>query len=123
MNGKVILLIMLYRLLEGSGERLYTVKAQMDYRKSKVKPAKKYWEEIIEGLIEFIEQQEGINNIIIAGDLNEDINSNRIRNLLIEKRLFDIYSIINNEDNSKRKSTYLYSSKCIDIITTTASLL
>ena len=42
MNGKANLIITVYRLPEGSGQGMYTVKAQLDYRKSKVKAAKKY---------------------------------------------------------------------------------
>ena len=37
MNNKAILIVTLYRLSEGSGQGLYTVKAQLDYNQKKVK--------------------------------------------------------------------------------------
>ena len=78
---------------------------------------------MLEGLNEFIKKQNDINNIIIAGDLNEDIESKEVKRFSIERGLFDIYGIINTDNNSKRESIYLYRSKCIDTITTTTELL
>jgi len=37
---------------------------------------------MLEGLNNFIEQQNEINDIIIAGDLNEDIESKNVKTIL-----------------------------------------
>ena len=56
---------------------------------------------MIAELNNFIEQQEEIDNIILTGNLNEDINSNGIRKFFVDRGLFHIYEIINAADETK----------------------
>ena len=42
MNRRAILIVILYRLPDGSRQGIYTIKAQIDYKKSKVKVVKAY---------------------------------------------------------------------------------
>jgi len=123
MNEKVVLIITMYRLPDGSGQEMYTVKAQMDYKKGRVKLAKQYQDKMIAGISQYIDKQMKIDNIIIVGDLNKDINSIAIRQLFIEKGLFNIYEIMNLIKETQWESTCKYSVKCVNAIATTAGLL
>ena len=78
---------------------------------------------MLEELNNFIEQQNKIGDIIIAGDLNEDIESKNVKQFFIKRGLFNIHSIVNAEYNEARESIYLYGLRCIDTITTTIGLL
>jgi len=55
MNNKSLLIITLYRLPDRSEKGIYTVKAQLDYQKAKVKTAKAYRNEIFDTLNDYIE--------------------------------------------------------------------
>ena len=49
-------MITIYRLPNSSGQGMYTVKAQMDYKKTKVKTAKQHRDKIIAELSQFIDK-------------------------------------------------------------------
>lgn len=78
---------------------------------------------MIAGLSKFIEEQENMNDIIIAGDLNKDISLKDIKRFFIEQGLFDIHNIVNETEDRQMDSTYKYGSKYIDIVAATIGIL
>ena len=73
-------------------------------------------------LTTFIEQQRA-NEVILAGDFNQDVFSDPIKIFLIQNKMFNIHETTNNISRHDIDSTYKYGSKMIDIIATTTELI
>ena len=61
-------------------------------------------------------KEEGIEGIIIAGDINQDINHHQIQKFMRENRLYEIYQEITNNESSDRDNTYKNGRNQIDAV-------
>lgn len=52
-----------------------------------------------------INDQIDIDDIILIGDINKDINSKNIESFLFQSGLIEIYSFCDEKENQKRDST------------------
>ena len=66
--------------------------------------------------------QSQANDIIIAGDTNEDIESINIQNFLISCELFEIYNQVN-YSNKRRDPIHITRTKAIYIVAVSIGLL
>ena len=76
---KTILIITVYRLLEGSVQGIYTQRAQINRKEKKVKTSATHRAEILKYLITYIKSQKNLDEIIVAADWNESIDSQSIQ--------------------------------------------
>ena len=68
-------------------------------------------------------REEGIEEIIIAGDINQDITYIQIQNFMRENGLYEIHQELTNEDDPIRDQTYKNGSKQIDAVFSTESIV
>ena len=59
-------------------KKIHTQRVQLNQKGQKVKIASTYRKEMLNHLSVFIYKQENINNIIIIGDWNKNVNSNEM---------------------------------------------
>ena len=72
---------------------------------------------------QYINQLEDIDNIVIAGDFNQNININEIRQFFLDIGVEDVYSRINNIWISELDKTYVHRSSSIDSIVVSKGLM
>ena len=48
------------------------------------------------------------------GHFNEDVNSNNVQEFLVELRLHEVLSEVNEEDKNNRNGTFEHGTNCID---------
>ena len=68
-------------------------------------------------------KEEGIEGIIIAGDINQDITYIQIQDFMRENGLYEIHQELTNEEDSARDRTYKNGSKQIDTVFGTESVV
>jgi len=72
----------------------------------KVKIVNSHRKEMINHLSNYIQKNEMVDDIIIVGDWNQNINSEKIQDFYIKHGLFDVHSYINNANDTQREPTY-----------------
>ena len=82
-----------------------------------------YQRELLKDLTTYASKRIEIDDFIITCDFNKDVYLKEIEKFVIENSLFNVHKVLNEIDKNKRNSTYIYSSKYIDIITTISGLL
>ena len=79
-NGeKTILIITVYRLPEGSVQGIHTQRAQINRKEKKVKTSATHRAKILKHLTRYIKSQKNLDDIIIAADWNQSIDSQSIQ--------------------------------------------
>ena len=78
---------------------------------------------MIEDLSNYIEYNKSGSNVILAGDMNEAIDSKNIDKFLISNGLFNIHEQINGADTQQREATYEFGSKYINLLAVIGRLL
>ena len=93
-------------------------KVQYDRINGVVKSSKQYRDEMLVELSKEINRvkEEGIKGIIIAGDINQDINHYQIQKFMRENELYEIQQEITNNKSSDRDNTYKNRRNQIDAI-------
>ena len=71
-NNKIVIIIMVCRITDGSNHRIYIVKTQLDKVGKEVKTAKKHRTELLRDLTIFIIQQQA-KAVVLASNLNENV--------------------------------------------------
>ena len=66
---KIIMIITIYQLVDGSGSGIYKVKSKLD-KLDKVQSAKEHCKKMLVELLEIIKKQQDLDDIIIARDFN-----------------------------------------------------
>jgi len=122
-NNKGILIITFYCPPDGSAHGVYMVKNQMNLVDKKVKPIQTYRREYLKDITDYIANQKDINEILVAGDINQDVYSKEIESFLIANSLFNIHQFINETEQEDKTSAYLYGSKTIDLIAASSRLI
>jgi len=116
-NEKRILIIVLYRMPDGSNQGNYMVKVQIDKVGKEVKTIKKHRAEILKDLTNYITNQKA-EAVILAGNMIENVYSQEIEQFLIINRLMNVNEVMNGLiDSENRDSTYKYGLLAIDIVT------
>ena len=64
-----------------------------------------------------------IERMIIAGDLNKNIESNIIQGFIIEHRLVEVHTFISGKYEISRDNRYINGSKCINTVLATTGLI
>ena len=57
--------------------------AQYNKKEGKIKGSNKYQKQVLNEVRDYITEQKDINNIILIGDLNQNINFNEIRQFIM----------------------------------------
>ena len=96
-NKRIIRIINMYRIPDNTKTGNMTSKAQYDRIEGKSKTAKEYREEILEEITNEIQLQKerGVNNYIIAGDMNQDVTKERIRRFMRENGVEEVHQDCN----------------------------
>ena len=98
---KRLILIITYRIPETCGDGVFTVKAQLDKCHKSVKTTSFHKETMMKDLTELIETLKRIDEIISAGDFNEDIDSRNTQQFLIRNRLMEVHTFVNGPYQNK----------------------
>ena len=53
-----------------------------------------------------VAREENVNNFIVTGDLNQDVEVEQIQRFMRENMLFEVHSKINETGNSQRDNTF-----------------
>jgi len=124
-NAKRLEIIHLYRIPIANGKAGGICSSLTQYHLSdgKVKSSNDYRKEIFNEIKHHINQNKDINDIIIAGDYNQDIKSRDITKFFEEIGVRDIHTTMNVLNNDKIDSTYKHGSKQIDSIAATNGIM
>ena len=101
-------IITVYRIAKSTQKGILKLRAQFDRINGKVKTSKQYRDELLKEISQEIIKlkEEGIEGIIIAGDINQDINHIQIQEFMRENGLYEIYQELISEEYSERDRTY-----------------
>ena len=98
---KKLTLIITYRIPETYRDRVFTVKVQLDKCYKLVKTTSFYREIIMKDLTKLIDTLKRIDEIILAEDFNEDIDSRNIQQFLIRNGLMEVHTFVNGPYQNK----------------------
>ena len=86
-------IIRIYRIPESTQLGILKSKAQYDRINGEVKTSKQYWDKLLNELSQEIAslREEGIEGIIIAENINQDITHIQIQNFMRENGLYEIH--------------------------------
>ena len=85
-----------------STKGIHTNREQLKRKGKEMKIAVRYREEILKDLSKFIHEQND-TDIVLVGDFNKSIISQRIEKFLVENSLFNIHEFINHEYKGKKR--------------------
>ena len=124
-NSKRIEIINLYRIPYANGKASGICSSLMQYHLSdgSAKTSNDYRKEIFKEIKNHIKQHNDINDIIIAGDYNQDISSKEITKFYEDIRVRDIHQSMNMRYCKRSDSTYKHGSKQIDSIAATNEIM
>ena len=87
------------------------------------KSAQEIRKETLIQIKQYIQQNNDIDDIIIVGDLNENVNSNEIKKFFNEIGVEDIHSRINNIPSNEMDKTFINGSNPIDTIAASEGIM
>ena len=117
-------IISLYRIPTASeSEGIYSSLAQYQFIDAKAKKSKEYRTEIFKEIITHIRSNQEINDIIIAGDYNQNINDKEVQQFHEEIGVKEIHAVVNNINMNRLDRTYKNGSKSIDSIAATCGIM
>ena len=123
-NGKRLELINLYRIpMKSDSDGIYSSLAQYQLKDAKAKTAKDYRKEIFKEIKNYIRNNESINDIIIAGDYNQNINGKEVQKFHEDIGVKEIHVKINNIRMENLDKTYKNGSTPIDSIAATNGVM
>ena len=108
-NGKVIQIMTVYRIPESTQPGIMKSRAQYDRSTGSVKMSRQYRQDILESISKEIKtsKNENINDFLIAGDFNQDVNSNQMQKFIRENGLEDVHKYSNHYDNQPNDNTHI----------------
>ena len=95
---KIILCITMYRIPQSSIQDIYNSIAQYNKINAKMKNATQYWREIINKIADYVVSLEHVDDIILAGDLNQAVGSLEIQQFYNRIGIVDVHHKVNNID-------------------------
>ena len=124
-NSKWIEVINLYRIpyANGKASGICSSLTQYHLRDGSAKTSNDYRKEIFKEIKHHIKQHNDINDIIIAGDYNQDISSKEITKFYEDIGVRDIHQSMNMRYCERSDSTYKHGSKQIDSIAATNGIM
>ena len=82
-----------------------------------------YRKEIFNEIINHIKNNPDINNIIIGGDYNQNLNNNEVKRFQEAIGIYEIHPIINNVQINQIGKTYIHGSNPIDSLATSQGII
>jgi len=125
-NSKRLEIIQLYRIPVTNKKASGICSSLTQYHLSdgKAKSSNEYRKEIFREIKHHINQNKNINDIIIAGDYNQDVTSREVTKFFEEIGVKDIHKTMNVINNNETlDSTYKHGSKQIDSIAATNGIM
>jgi len=123
-NGKRIEIISIYRIpITSESEGVFSSLAQYHMKDAKIKKAKDYRREIFDEIKRHIQGNESINDIIIAGDYNQNINDREVKKFHEDIGVREVHAEINNIRMDLFDKTYKNGSKPIDSIAASCGIM
>ena len=122
-QDKTIVIINVYRLPSSLPNRSSYCLTQYNILEGKVKGINEYRKEIFQQIKQYLENDNTINDIIIAGNFNQNINSNEIKKFFAEIGVENVHSRINNIIVEDLDRTYIHGSKLIDTIAASEDII
>ena len=122
-NGKKVLFINIYRIPVKSTQGPWCSLTQYNVVEGNAKSSGEYRKEIFKEIKQYVNQKEDIDDIIIAGDLNQNVNANEIRQFFTDLGVDDVHSRINRIENKDLDKTQVPRSNPIDLIAALEGLM
>ena len=91
MKEKAVVVIIIYRIPNSSDQGVYKAITQYNKMREQEATATKYHKEVFQEIIDYCEKIEELNDIILAGDLNQDIASREVQHFFNKLGMKDIY--------------------------------
>ena len=95
-KNKTIAVINVYRISSSSSNGNLCSLTQYNLLEGKVRSPAEYRKEIFKQIKEYLNENEDINDVLLAGDLNQNIASNKIQAFFQEIGVQDVHSMYNN---------------------------
>ena len=92
-ENRVMQVINIHIILDSTQEGILKLKAQCNWAGGEVKSSKDHEKDILKELTKEMQwlKNSGVESVFLAGDMNQDIESNKIQNFIRENRLHKIY--------------------------------
>ena len=120
-NNKAVVVINLYRIPTSSSKGPRCCQTQYNIINGNMKSSTQYRKEILQQIKNYIQTNQ-FNDIIIAGDFNQNIASNEIKQFCMEIGVKDIHSMINNINIEELDNTNINGKHPIDSIAASHSI-
>ena len=122
-NRKAILVINVYRLPYTTQQGPRSCLTQYNVLEGNAKPASEIRKDTLKQIKQYIYQNTEIDDIIIAGDLNENVNSKEIKKFFNDIGVEDIHSRYNNIPPKEMDKTFINGSNPIDTIAASEGIM
>ena len=116
-ESRVIEIITFYRIVDKTASGPSTVHAQYDEVLGEHHTTRYYRDQLLKDLEQHMNDLMEINKVqdfILFGDMNENIESTKIRNFMNKNNLVNIHQTINNIEIGQSDNTHKYGKNCID---------
>ena len=97
-NCKQLAIITVYRIVDTNTKSVDSTKVQYERKTGKVKREKETLTKLKEEIREI-----KVDDVLVVGDMNEDINSKSIHEFMVELGLYDIFGEVNEVEDKKEK--------------------
>ena len=122
-KGKRVELISIYRIPSSSNYGICCSLTQYNLIDGKMNTPTTYRKELFDDIVSHINRNTEINDIIIAGDYNQYLNDNEVRQFHENINVHELHPIVNNVPINQIGKTYKNGSKTIDSIAATSGIL
>ena len=113
----------MHRMLMSCNEGTHKSKAQHDRKTGQIKTAKQHRKDVLESITHMISSQQNVDDVVLAADYNEDIESEEVEGFVIRNGLTDMFWHVRKDNMDARENTQRRGKKCIDSISVSEGLL
>ena len=113
----------MYRLLRTSSNGVCCSLTQYNRIDGKMNSTSVYQKEIFNEIINYVKNNLDINDIIIGGDYNQNLNDNEVKRFQEAIGIHKIHLIINNMQINQIGKTYIHGSNLIDSLAASQGIM
>ena len=122
-NGKTIIVINIHRLPVASTQGPRCCATQCNVLEGSAKSTTDYRKETLQQIKDYLNQLSDIDDVIIAGDMNQNVSSNEIRKFYSEIGVDEVHSRINQTPIENLDKTCVNGSNAIDSVAVSEGLM
>lgn len=118
-----ILFITVYRIPNSSDPGPYTSCSQYNEIQKRIQTTTYYRKQLLNDIAEYVHSREEFSDIVLMGDINQDLSEKRIKEFFLEIGVYDAFSTICEIPLEDREKTFVRRTKCIYTVAVSYNIL